>query len=133
MDEITGTAEQLLEIEGERCLIAAADGPVVRDEQGARDLIVEALMQRATLLAVPVSRLDASFFQLKSGLAGEVLQKAANYRRKFAVIGDISAHVAASDSLRDFVVECNRGNSIFFVPDLASLRNLLAARRAPRE
>jgi hypothetical protein len=61
------------------------------------------------------------------------LQKAANYRLKFAVLGDVSAHVCASDALRDFVVECNRGRSIFFVADLPALAERLAALNAPPE
>jgi Domain of unknown function (DUF4180) len=116
---------------GQRCLVADADGPIVRDAEGARDLIEEAMSHRASVIVVPVSRLDPAFFQLRSGLAGEVLQKAVNYRLKFAVVGDISAHVAASDALRDFVVESNGGRSIFFTPDLPALAERLAALPAP--
>ncbi len=119
--------DEVLEIGGERCLVLGEDGDVVRDARGATDMIGEAMAHRATMIAVPASRLDASFFELRSGLAGEVLQKAANYRVKFAVVGDISAYVAASDALRDFVVECNRGRSIFFAPDGAALAEWLAA------
>ena len=123
---------QLLEIAGERCLIADADGATVRDAGGARDLIEEAMNHRASVIAVPVNRLDATFFQLRSGLAGEVLQKAMNYGFKFAVVGDISAHIAASDALRDFVIESNRGREIFFVPDLPALEERLATLGARR-
>jgi hypothetical protein len=117
----------LLEIEGQRCLVADADGPLVADAEGASRLIEDAMGHRASVIVVPVSRLEASFFQLRSGLAGEVLQKAVNYGFKFAVVGDISAHVAASDALRDFVIASNRGRSIFFLPDLPVLGERLAA------
>lgn len=120
-------AEEALEIGGQRCLVLEGEGPVVRDARGAMDLIGEAMSQRATMVVAPVSRLDASFFELRSGLAGEVLQKAANYRLKFAVVGDISAYVAASDALRDFVVECNRGRSIFFVNGIEALSERLSS------
>lgn len=122
----------VVELAGERCLIADANGAAVRDFSGGRDLIGEALSERASVIAVPVERLDASFFQLRSGLAGDVLQKAVNYHMKFAVIGDIAAHVAASDALRDFVVESERGNSIFFVADVAALEARLGQLRALR-
>jgi len=112
---------QLVEIEGRRCLLADADGPVVRDADGARSLIEEAMTQRASVIVEPAARLDGAFFQLRSGIAGEVLQKTANYGFKFAVLGDISAHVRASDALRNFVTECNRGQSIFFGTDLSAL------------
>jgi hypothetical protein len=124
-------AATLREIEGERCLIVDHGGPVVRDAEGARRLVEEALSNRATLIAVPVGRLGPAFFQLRSGLAGEMLQKAANYGLKFAVVGDVSGHVAGSSALRDLVVESGRGRSLFFVADLPALAERLAALRAP--
>lgn len=122
-------AAELLEIASERCIVLDAETPVVRDAEGARCLIEEALNHRASLIAVPAELLGDAFFELRSGLAGEVLQKAANYRLKFAVLGDISRHVAASDALRDFVVESDRRGSIFFVPDVAALRGRRAAQQ----
>jgi hypothetical protein len=58
---------------------------------------------------------------LRSGFAGEFVQKIVNYQLKLAVIGDISAHIAESNALRDFVRECNRGSSVFFVSDVDAL------------
>jgi hypothetical protein len=123
--------DELREIEGQRCFIADADGPAVRDADAARDLIAEAMSHRAAVLIVPAARLDDAFFQLRSGLAGEILQKAANYRRKFAVIGDVSAHVAASNAFRDLVVESQRSETFFFEPDLTALAQRLAALTPP--
>jgi hypothetical protein len=116
----------VVEIEGERALTLDADGPELGD---GRDLVEAALNAQATLVAVPAARLGDSFFHLRSGVAGEILQKAANYRLKLAIVGDISGHVAASDALRDFVVESNRGRSILFVADLAELRERIRALR----
>jgi len=123
--------DELREIEGHRCLIADAAGPAVRDVRAAGDLIAEAMSQGARVLVVPASRLDDAFFQLRSGLAGEILQKAANYRKKFAVIGDVSAYVAASNAFRDLVVESKRSDSFFFEPDLTALAERLAALTPP--
>ena len=116
---------ELIDVAGVRCLVADADGPLVRDAEGGRALIEEAMGERARLIVVPVARLDASFFALRSGLAGEVLQKMVNYGIRFAVVGDVSQYVAASDALRDFVVECNRGESVYFVDDVAALEQRL--------
>ena len=69
-------------------------------------------------MAIPVSRLSPDFFQLKTRLAGEVIQKFVNYRMRLAMIGDISAWLAQSNALRDFVYESNRGTAIWFVPRL---------------
>lgn len=112
---------EVVEVAGERCVVVAAGGPVVRDASGARDLIEAAMSERATMIVVPVEGLDASFFELRSGLAGEVLQKMVNYHLRIAIVGDVSPYVAASDALRDFVVECDRGRSVYFVADLEEL------------
>jgi len=53
------------------------------------------------------------FFDLSTGIAGEVAQKLVNYRRRMAVVGDFSDF--ASQSLRDFIYESNRRGNIFFV------------------
>ena len=58
--------------------------------------------------------LPNDFFTLSSGIAGEILQKFSNYQFKIAIIGDFSSY--ASKSLQSFIYECNKGNSVFFVP-----------------
>ncbi|MBI5284501.1 MAG: DUF4180 domain-containing protein [Chloroflexi bacterium] len=118
---------RLLDIAHQRCLVIDDDGPIVRDAEGARELIEEAMAGWATVIVVPAGRLDAEFFQLRSGFAGELLQKAANYGFKFAVVGDVSRYVAASDAFRDFVIESNRGRSIFFSANLQAFAEHLAA------
>lgn len=111
----------------ERCgvpvLVCGADGPPIAD---ALDLI-GAAFSRADVVAVPAGRLDQRFFQLRTGLAGEIMQKFVNYRLRLAVVGDISAYVEASTALRDLVVESNRGNHVWFVRDLDDLDHHLSA------
>jgi hypothetical protein len=111
----------VVDVGGRRCLLLSETDAVVHDAGGARDLIEEALGERVEIIAIPVGRLGAEFFQLRSGLAGEVLQKAVNYGFKLAIIGDIASHVAASTAFRDLVVEVARGDAVFFVPDLDAL------------
>lgn len=53
------------------------------------------------------------FFDLKTRIAGEVLQKFINYQMKLAVVGDFSKY--SSRSLKDFIYESNQGKDIFFV------------------
>lgn len=57
--------------------------------------------------------LHESFFDLKSGLAGEILQKVVNYQRKLAIVGDFSGY--SSESLNDLIRESNKGGVIIFV------------------
>ena len=96
-------------------------GPIISRTDDAMDLIGNASYSGVALVALPVERLDPEFFRLSSLLAGDILQKFVNYRVRLAIIGDITAHVAASDALRDFVWESNRGTHVWFLPDEESL------------
>ena len=79
---------------------------------------------RCTGMIVAKESFDEAFFDLRTGLAGEILQKFSNYRMKLAIVGDFSGY--ASKSLRDFMVECNRGGLVFFVDsEEAALKALL--------
>jgi hypothetical protein len=111
-----------------RVLHVPHDGPTIATSDDTSDLIGSAWAERATVVAVPVSRLDEKFFNLRTGVAGEMTQKFVNYRLCLAVVGDISEQVAASDALRDFVFESNYGPHIWFVPDDEALEEKLASR-----
>jgi hypothetical protein len=124
---------QLIEHNNHRLLVLNSEGPILGRTQDLLDLIQEAFAQKALVLVVPVSRLDPAFFELRTGLAGEFVQKVVNYQLKLVVVGDISAHVAASDALRDFVREANRGQTIFFVSQLEDLSVTPAFSAASRE
>ena len=67
--------------------------------------------------------LAEEFFDLKSGLAGEFLQKVSNYRKRLAILGDYSA--IAGKALRDFIYESNRTGQVVFAEDLEGAIDLL--------
>jgi hypothetical protein len=109
-----------------RVLEVAPEGPPVGTGQDALDLIGDAWGQDATWVALPVGRLDARYFDLRSGVAGELAQRFQNYGVRLAVVGDVGPHTAASDAFRDLVREAGRGRgSVVFVPDAAALAALL--------
>jgi hypothetical protein len=114
--------DQVFEATGVRVLACAADGPVLAKAGDVSDYISAAWEHEAALVAIPVERLADDFFRLRTGLAGEAIQKFVNYRIRLALIGDIARFVEASDALRDFVVESNRGDHVWFVMDLDALR-----------
>ncbi|MEW5688081.1 MAG: DUF4180 domain-containing protein [Pseudomonadota bacterium] len=109
-------------------LVCDADGPKLDGERAASDIIGDAFSIGARAVAVPVERLGEGFLTLSTRIAGEVIQKFVNYGFQLAFIGDVSEAVAASNALRDFVRESNRGRHVWFVPDLAALEAKLAAR-----
>jgi hypothetical protein len=59
------------------------------------------------------SSITESFFDLKTGVAGEILQKFTNYHFKIAVVGDFTQY--STNSLKDFIFESNKGHQVFFV------------------
>lgn len=81
--------------------------------QDALDCMVTAAYEGCTGIIVPKECLPEAFFQLKTGFAGEVLQKFTNYRMMIAVAGDFSQYT--SKSLRDFMYESNKGRQVFFI------------------
>ena len=115
------------EIGGVRAYVCDADGPRIAAERDAADLVGEALGREARLVVIPFARLAPEFLDLKTRLAGEVLQKFVNYRRQVVVLGDVADAVARSTALRDFVRESNRGKTVWFLPDMAALEAKLAA------
>jgi hypothetical protein len=53
------------------------------------------------------------FFDLSTGIAGEILQKFSTYRKRLAIIGDFeNIH---SKSLKDFIYESNKTKQVLFV------------------
>ncbi|MCD2442711.1 DUF4180 domain-containing protein [Agromyces sp. SYSU K20354] len=114
---------------GIRVLHIAAEGAPISTPDDAADLVGDAWANQAELVAVPVERLDPAFFDLRTGIAGEITQKLVNYRLRLAVVGDIAQHVDASAALRDYVWESNRGAQVWFVADDAALEAKLAGVR----
>jgi hypothetical protein len=114
------------EIHGVRVLSVPEEGPAIGSGADALDLIAATYEHQADFIAIPVERFDPEFFRLSNGLAGEFLQKLANYRLRVAIIGDVSAHTEASNALRDFVRESNRRRQNWFLDTRAELRERLA-------
>lgn len=96
-------------------------GGLLGGELTAPDLIGEAYEADPDIIVVPVARLAPGFLDLSTRIAGEVFQKMEQYSRRLAIQGDISAAVAASTALHDFVYETNRRGHHLFVPDHAAL------------
>jgi hypothetical protein len=119
--EPASPADDVVRLHGVGVLRCAAGGPLLDGESAALDLIGDALGRDAQVVAVPARRVADTFFRLRSGVAGAVMQKFVTYRVRLAVVGDVSAHVAESTALRDFVHETNQGGHIWFLEDYAAL------------
>lgn len=111
----------LLILNGARIWLCDAGGPRLSSGRDATDIIGDAYGAEVAVIALPANRLTDEFFNLSTRLAGEFVQKFVNYGAALAIVGDISAHVAASTALRDFVYESNRGRHLWFVDNLEAL------------
>ena len=93
-----------------------SDDFIVDSAQSALDVIADVVYSdRCSRIAINKEAFAEEFFVLSTGLAGDILQKFANFSVKLAVIGDFSGF--KSDALKDFIYESNRGSAVFFVPD----------------
>lgn len=119
-------ADELKTLAGHAVFVCAPDGPVLASEADAVDLIGSLWGIEAEWVALPVARLSPGFLTLRTGLAGAVIQKFVTYRLRLAILGDISAEVAVSPALADFVRESNSGDRVWFVNDPAALEARLA-------
>lgn len=113
-------------IAGATVYVCHADGPKLDGERAATDIIGDSYMSRPQVVAIPVGRLAPDFLTLSNRIAGDVIQKFVNYGVAVAFVGDIGDRLAASNALRDFVRESNRGRHVWFVADLAELEAKLA-------
>lgn len=80
----------------------------LRTEQDALDLITACLENNTHRLLLHAEALSDDFFKLKTGLAGQVLQKFINYHVKVAVI--ITSELKISERFKELVGETNKGN-----------------------
>jgi hypothetical protein len=119
----------ILEAAGRRVLVCSPAGAMLNAPGDANDFLAEAWAQEVDMLAIPVERLGEGFFDLRTGLAGEVGQKFANYRMPLVVIGDLTRWIAKSRAFRDYVREANDGCDLWFVVDRAELVEKASARR----
>jgi len=89
---------------------------LISDVQSALDIIATVRYETGcNIIILNKGAICEDFFDLKTKLAGEILQKFINYHMRIAIVGDFSGYT--SNSLRDFIYESNKGRDIFFLPD----------------
>ncbi|AKG33292.1 DUF4180 domain-containing protein [Paenibacillus durus] len=85
---------------------------IINSVNDALDLMVTARYQGCDKLLLRKENITEDFFELRTGLAGEILQKYVNYNMVLAIVGEFSGY--NSKSLNDFIYECNQGNKVLF-------------------
>ncbi len=98
-------ANRIAEVSSENLLINSS-------EDGLQ-LLVDLYYQDFDKIIVFERNITPIFFDLKTGLAGEILQKFSNFRVQLVIVGDF--HKYPGRSIRDFIFESNKGRSINFL------------------
>lgn len=86
---------------------------LIIDTASGSELLIDLYYQHFDIILLHEKNIDPSFFELNTGIAGEILQKATNFKLRLAFIGNFEAY--SSKSLHDFIRESNRHGKILFV------------------
>ena len=112
-------------IEKSGAMIALLEEGRIMSTADALDLIASASYGGANRVIIPMERLTPDFFELRTRIAGDMLQKCVNYGVRVAIVGDFSGFT--SKSLADFIRESNRGRHVFFKATVDEAAEALAA------
>ena len=111
-------------VKGKKIAEVLATDRVINSIEDGLHLLGELYYQDFDKIIIHEENITPDFFDLKSGIAGEVLQKFSNYRVQLAIIGDFSKY--SSKSIQDFIYESNKGRQISFVGSLLEAIRILS-------
>ena len=95
----------------------AVNGMLLAVPEDVNDLLGNAYYQGFDGMIISADKISPRFFDLKTRLAGEILQKFSTFQMRLAIVGNFS--VFPSESLKSFIYESNRGGLIHFSPTTA--------------
>ena len=98
---------------GSKVAVLSSDSLIITNAGDALDLLADVHYNHGCdKMLERKENIVEDFFQLSTGLAGEILQKYTNYQKAIAIVGEFSGY--NSKSLNDFIYECNQGNKVVF-------------------
>jgi hypothetical protein len=95
---------EIAEIIADELVISTADDGV--------DLVGSLYFQGVDKVIIDAKNIAPDFFDLKTGIAGEILQKFSNYRIRLAIVG--SRALYSNERLHEFITESNTIGHINF-------------------
>jgi hypothetical protein len=97
---------------------------VIRTIEDGSDLLGNLYYQDYDKIIVHQENITSEFFDLKTGIAGEILQKFSNYRVRLAIVGDFSQY--SGKSFNAFIFESNKVGQINFVSSVSEALSKLS-------
>lgn len=95
------------------------DKVILRSTEDGLDLLGNLYYQGFDKIIIHEKNITPEFFDLKTKIAGEILQKFAQYQMPLIIVGDFSKY--KSKSLNDFIFESNKSQQINFIKDLSDI------------
>jgi hypothetical protein len=102
-----------------------SDETIISTSEDGLDLLGNIYYQGFDGIVLNEKNITPDFFELKSGIAGEILQKFSTYQVRLAIVGDFSKYT--SKSLTDFIYESNKGRHINFVNTTTEALKILSS------
>jgi PadR family transcriptional regulator, regulatory protein AphA len=93
----------------------------IASEQDALDLCVACIENNTNILLIHAETLAEDFFKLRTGLAGQVMQKFTNYHVKAAVL--LTSEVKISSKFKELLAESNKRNDFRTFGSIAEAEN----------
>lgn len=93
-----------------------SDQIIIQSAEDGLDLMGNLYYQGFDKVIVYEQNITPDFFDLKTKIAGEILQKFSNYRIALAIVGDFNKY--ESKSMKDFIFESNKTGHVNFVGTL---------------
>ncbi len=116
------------EINGSQIAEIISDEILIEKRQDGLDLMGNVYYQGFDTIILHKQNLTQDFFDLKNGMAGEILQKFSNYRMRLVIVGDFSEF--DSQSLKDFIYESNQGKQVNFLISISEALEKLSQDRS---
>jgi hypothetical protein len=104
---------ELIDINGTFIAELISDSVEINNAQDALEIMANCSYQGISKIIIHEINVSPDFFELKTGIAGEILQKFSNYNIELAIVGNFSKYT--SKSLSDFIYESNKIGRINFV------------------
>ncbi|MES2133415.1 MAG: DUF4180 domain-containing protein [Bacteroidota bacterium] len=99
---------------------------IIKSTEDGLDLLGNLYYQDFDKIIIHEQNISPDFFDLKTGIAGEILQKFSNYRVSLAIVGDFTQY--SGKGIKDFIYESNKAGQINFVSSVSEALTKLSNR-----
>ncbi|MGL4106678.1 DUF4180 domain-containing protein [Clostridium sp. LP20] len=108
---------RIVEKENKKYIMYEGDEKKISTEDDVIDIVSTSFEHDTGLIIINSKALSEDFFNLRTGLAGVMLQKFINYHIKFVILLDNKEDLSLR--FKELVGEANRGNEFRVVADIA--------------